>query len=109
MAKVTITYTPDGGSERKWSLNPERPPWDVMYATEKATGWPWEEFAKRLSQSSGIAVQAILWALRKRDEPNLLLDSVRPADPTRSLLDDIDFEVDDEEPPAAETAASGEA
>lgn len=108
MTKARIIYTPEGGGKREWIVDPERPAWDVMYATEKATGWPWEEFSQRLAQSSGIAIQALIWALRKRDEPRLLLDSVRPTDPTASLMDEVEFDVVDEDP-APEAPESGEA
>lgn len=97
MAK--IIYTPEGGSKRVWDFDPDNPAWDVAFATEKATGWPWAEFSQRLVQGSYIALRALVWTLRKRDEPRLELDSVQVT------LAEIDIE-DDE--PAAEQE-SGEA
>lgn len=110
MAKARIIYTPEGGSKREWVINPERPPWDVMSQTEQVTGWPWEEFVTRLSQSSGLAIQALLWVLRKRTEPRLEIDGVRPSDSEGSLLDEVDFEVVDDEPvaPVKKSKKAGE-
>lgn len=92
-----IIYTPEGGSQRVWEMDPTNPPWDITYATEKATGWPWDEFAERLSKSSAIALQALIWTLRKREEPNLRLESVMPS------LGEVDF-VPDDEPDTTEDA-----
>lgn len=99
MAK--IIYTPEGGSKREWHLDPANPAWDVAFATEKATGWPWGEFAQRMTQGSYIAYRALIWTLRKRDEPRLELDSVQ------ITMAEVAFE-EEEEAPAAEPE-SGEA
>lgn len=87
---MKIIYTPEGGSKRTWEFEPENPPWDVTYGTEKATGWPWGEFTNKLAQGSVIALQALIWVLRKRDEPKLARDSVTP------LWGDVDIEEDDD-------------
>lgn len=73
-----VIYKPEGGSPREWTIDLVNPSWDVTYTIEKATGWPWGVFRERLAQESALARQALLWALRKRDEPRLALDSVRP-------------------------------
>lgn len=106
-SKMRVIYIPEGGSRRSWVVDLRNPAWDVQSMTERATGWPWLEFSDRLGNGSGIAVQALLWVLRKRDEPRLELDAVRPMDPTMSLLDEIDFEEIPDEPP--EEPAPGEA
>lgn len=113
-SKVKVLWTPEGGSPKSWTFDTEAPPWDVMSQTERATDWPWEEFAERLGKGSIIAVQALLWVLRKRDEPHLTLDAVRPFDPTQSLIAELDFEYVEDEPPARKkdkdkAATSGEA
>ena len=73
-----VIYTPEGGSPREWVIDLVNPAWDVTYTIEKTTDWPWGVFRERLGQESAIALQALLWALRKRDEPKLALSSVRP-------------------------------
>lgn len=100
--KIKITYRPEGGSVRSWTIDTENPGWDVMFSTEKVTGWPWMVFAERLGNVSAIALQALLFTLRKRDEPRLELDSVRPE------LSEIDLEIIEPDPalPAASTESA---
>lgn len=74
-----LVWTPEGASAREWAFDLGNPEWDLTYATEKATEWPWAEFKVRLLNESAIAIQALMWVLRKRDEPKLDIDSVRPA------------------------------
>lgn len=86
MAKnIMLIYTPEGGSRREWTIDLENPAWDITFATEKATDWPWGVFRDRLMNESGIALRALLWTLRKRDEAKLQLDSVQPN------MDEINF------------------
>jgi hypothetical protein len=98
-----IIYTPEGGSKQVWNFDPERPDWDVAYATEKATGWPWAEFADRLGKGSFIALQALIWTLRKRQERNLDISSVQVT------FDDIEIEEDEPAPAVDEEPESGKA
>lgn len=76
MAKLRLIYTPEGGSKRTFEIDMGNPAWDIMYATEKVTDWPWAVFQERLENQSAIAWRALLWVLRKRMEPKLALDSV---------------------------------
>lgn len=80
-----LIYSPEGGSRREWVIDLQNPAWDITFATEKATDWPWGVFVGRLQNSSGIAVRALLWVLRKRDEPRLSIESVKPN------MDELDF------------------
>lgn len=73
-----LVWSPEGASKREWSFNINNPTWDIRMQTEKVTGWPWAEFAARLMNGSAIAMQALLWVLRKRVERGLALDSVEP-------------------------------
>jgi len=73
-----LVWTPEGASAREWSFNLQNPTWDIRVQTEKVTDWPWARFNERLLEGSGIAMQALLWVLRKRDEPKLALSSVEP-------------------------------
>lgn len=80
MAKLMfkVIYHPEGGSPREWVVDLLNPAWDITYATEKATDWPWAVFRDKLQQESAIALRALLWTLRKRDEPKLAIESVQP-------------------------------
>ena len=84
---MRIIYTPEGGSKREWDVDLANPAWDVMSQTEKITDWPWDDFRDRLGRQSGIALQALLYVLRKREEPKLALASVTPD------MDELDFDV----------------
>ena len=88
MAKMKLIYTPEGASRREWIINLSNPGWDLTYATEKATDWPWKVFVERLENSSFIALRALLWTLRKRDEPKLQLEAVKPD------MDELDFQAE---------------
>lgn len=94
MPKIKLTYSPEGGSAQSWVIDAENPDWDVMYNTEKITDWPWRVFSDKLGDVSAIALQALLFTLRKRDEPRLTLDAVRPE------LSELDLEVLDDPAPA---------
>lgn len=87
---VRIVYTPEGGSKREWSFDMENPPWDVTYGTEKATNWAWSEFGDRLANASVIALRALIYILRKRDEPRLDIDSVQV------LFSEVDVQIDED-------------
>lgn len=100
---MKITYKPEGGSQQVWDVDMENPPWDVTFATEKATGWPWLEFTEeKLAKGSVIALQALVWALRKRSEPNLRLEAVQPR------WGEVDVE-DDTPEPSGDVEAAEEA
>lgn len=89
-----IVYTPEGGSKRTWTVDMDNPAWDLTYGTETATGWPWGEFGMKLSMGSVVALRAMIWVLRKRDEPKLAIDSVQV------LFNEVDIE-DVEDPAGA--------
>lgn len=74
--KMQIVYRPGKADEQKWIFDRQNPSWDVSYPVEKATDWGWLEFLKRLDAMSPTAWRALLWALRKRDEPRLKLEFV---------------------------------
>lgn len=82
---MKIIYSPEGGSSREWIIDLQNPAWDLTFATEKATDWPWSEFVDRIQNQSAIALRALLWVLRKREEPKLSLESVVPN------MDELDF------------------
>ncbi len=74
--KVQFTYSPEAGSQRAWTFDPENPDWDLAYVTETETSWPWDEFVEKLSKGSHIALRALVYAFRKRDEPRLSIGAV---------------------------------
>lgn len=98
-SKSVLHYTPEGGSKRSWTLDMENPPWDLMYNTEVSTGWPWLEFADKMTSGSVIALRALIWTLRKRDEPRLQLEGVQVT------WAEVEFDDLDEPEPAAEDEA----
>lgn len=75
--KVKLIYTPENGSKREWVFDPDNPPWDLAYVTEVETGWPWEEFLEKVSKGSHIALRALVFAFRKREEQRLSLQSIQ--------------------------------
>lgn len=96
-----IVYTPEGGSKQEWEFDAENPDWDVAYNTEKVTGWPWVEFSERLANGSFIALQALVFTLRKRKEKGITLASVEVT------FNDISIEEDEE--PEQEEEPEGKA
>jgi hypothetical protein len=99
---VKFTYSPEGGSPRTWSFDPENPPWDLCYVTETETGWPWQEFMDKLAHGSHIALRAFVYAFRKRDEPRLSIDGVRVT------FGEVDIDEAPEPKPKPKKAAKGE-
>jgi len=95
-SKVKIIYTPDGGSKRTWEVDLENPPWDITFNTEKVTGWPWVEFSEKLGKMSVIALRALIWTLRKRDEPRLDLESVTV------MFSELELDLDLDDEPVAD-------
>jgi len=101
---IRLVYTPEGGSKRSWVIDLENPAWDITFATEKVTGWTWAEFSAKIAGSSVIALRALLWALRKRDEPRLALESVEITF-SEVTLEDPDDDARDDESPVTEADA----
>lgn len=97
---MRILYTPEGGSKREWEFDFLNPEWDISFGTEKATDWPWSVFTDKLGDGSSIALQALIYVLRKRTEPRLILSSVTPSwSEVEVFMDeDADAETDDAEP-----------
>ncbi len=66
---------------------------EVM-AIERATGMALNEFTQALQRGSLTSITALIWVLRRRQEPGLELDAVS------FVLDDLDTEVIDDDPAA---------
>lgn len=101
-SKVRISYTPEGGSKREWTVDLENPAWDIAYVTEKETGWPWREFADKMRDSSHIALRALVYVLRKRDEQRLQIEAVTVT------LDEIDFDLIEDPTPGPDAYVEGD-
>ena len=99
--RVEFKYSPEGGSPRTWAFDPANPAWDLAYVTENETGWPWETFMEKLSKGSYIALRALTYAFRKRDEPRLTIEAVTVT------IAEVDV-VEIEEAAPAKKAAKGE-
>jgi hypothetical protein len=91
---IRLRYTPEGGSERVWLVDCENPAWDLNTQTYKATGDAWEDFITHVMKKSYLDIAALLWVLRKRDEPRLALDSVRFEYGTDLVIEDPDLDSD---------------
>jgi hypothetical protein len=100
--RAKLTYTPEGGSPREWVLDLDNPAWDLAYVTETETGWPWSEFIDKLGHGSHIALRAIVYTLRKRDEPRLSIDAVHVT------FGEVDVDELEEPAPKPKKAAKGE-
>ena len=87
--RIQFVYTPEGGSKRTWVFEPDNPAWDLAYVTENETGWPWEEFVEKLARGSHVALRAMVYAFRKRDEPRLTIEAVTV---TLTEVDMVEFE-----------------
>lgn len=87
--KWQIVYRPGHADEQKWVVDRNNPAWPISYPVEKATDWGWLEFIKRIDAMSPTAWRALLWALRKQDEPRLQLEYVEIDD-----WNDIDLRVE---------------
>ena len=102
---MKFIYTPEGGSKREWTFDPANPAWDLAYVTEIETGWPWQEFMEKLSKGSHVALRALVYAFRKRDEQRLTIDAVKV---TVSEFDIEDLEPDPKPKKASKEAVKGE-
>lgn len=102
MPKLIVKWTPETGSEREWFVDVRVPGWDVMSQTEKATDWEWPLFVDKIVSGSAIATRALLFVLRKRDEPRLQLESVTYAGPSEIAVE-IDWEGEAAEDEPAES------
>lgn len=111
---VRVNYSPEAGSKRSWVIDFDNPPWDVMKQACKQAGCGWSTLQVRLADTDPEAWQAMIWVLRKRDEPRLEFDSVSfPSGLLAELdLEDVESEpavVPDEAPVSNADGESGEA
>jgi hypothetical protein len=85
--KMKVIYKPELRAHQEWVVDRGNPDWNISYPVETATDWGWIEFVRRLDGMSPSAWRALIWALRKIDEPRLRLDAVE--------IDfaEIDFEI----------------
>lgn len=77
MTKMKIIWKSEAADRQEWVVDRGNPAWDISYGVEKATDWGWPEFLKRFDAFSPSAWRAIVWTLRKRDEPRLRLEFVQ--------------------------------
>jgi hypothetical protein len=61
---------------REWSYEPGELSSADAEAIEDVTGWTYEEFGQALWSGSVRAKRALLWVLRRRDDPRLPYDQV---------------------------------
>lgn len=68
---MILVYKPAEGDEKRWDLDDTKVTFAEAKAAEHAGGFRWSERTGELTQGNTAALQAILWILRKRDEPTL--------------------------------------
>lgn len=68
---MRLTYTPDGADPRTWQFRPRKLRSVEAEAIEQATGQTLDEFYVALLKGSMRAQRAALWALLKREQPDL--------------------------------------
>lgn len=86
---LRVIYKPESGSRQEWEIDLQNPAWDLHKAAPKAAGLRgWAPFSEALGDMDADAWQALIWALRRRRETKLNLNSVEF--PT-GLLAEVDF------------------
>ena len=87
---MRIIIGPAGGPRQEWEfdrlMNVE------LIAIEKQTGFIGDEFTDALNKRSVTALTALVWVIRKRNEPQLRFEHVRFA------IDELTIEEDEEAP-----------
>lgn len=66
-------YRPDEGDEQTWDLADVKVTFAEAKAFEKAAGVKWAELQGEITEGNVGVLQAVLWMLRKRTEPQLTL------------------------------------
>jgi hypothetical protein len=75
--KMKVIWTPEARKPEEWVIDRGNPDWTLSYPIEKETGWSWSEFLERIDATSVIAWRALLWALRRAEEPRLPIAAVK--------------------------------
>lgn len=86
---LRIIYKPEGASRKSWDVDLENPAWDLHKAAPKAAGFRgWVPFAQALEDFDADAWQAMIWALRRREQRGLTFEAV---DFPTGLANELDF------------------
>lgn len=87
----TLIYRAGKADEQRWQWDPADPDFDVAYAVETETDWPWQIFLSRYAAGSHTALRALVYAFLKRDDDRLRIESVQVK------YGDVDYEADKDE------------
>lgn len=68
---MIVTYAPDGGDKRTWDYKSADLPSSEAEDIEEAVGVTFDEWQQKLLMGGMKARRALLWILRRRDEPGL--------------------------------------
>lgn len=68
---MIVTYSPAEGEQRTWTYRSAELPISEAEDIEETVGATFDEWQGRLLSGSAKARRALLWVLRKRDEPDL--------------------------------------
>lgn len=88
---MRFIYKPEGAEPKSWEFNPTKLMNVEAEAIEKHTGMTFGDWADKVGSGSVLAIHGLLYVLLKRTTPTLRWDDVQ------FCLDDIDFEIDDDE------------
>lgn len=77
MAKTLLIHIGRGEDRKTWTFNSDQLMNTEAMAMEVATGRPLLEIVHSLQQVSMISVTAVLWILRRREEPGLEFEDVQ--------------------------------
>lgn len=86
---MNITFTEDDGTELRWEkFRPGRMPTVEAELVETVTGMTFPEWGSALMNGSTVAGRALVWVLKKRNDPKLRFRDV--AYPVEALLIGLD-------------------
>lgn len=94
---MRFSYTPEGADKRTWDFKPGKLMSVEAEVIERLTGLTYKQFTESLGETSITATHALLYVLLKRSDPTLKYDQVQ------FCIDEIEFDLDDDETAAAIT------
>lgn len=88
---MKFVYKPQGAEPRSWDFDPAKLMSPEAEAIERLTGMTYGEWGEAVTRGSMTALHGLLYVMLKRGTPTLTYEQVE------FCLDDIDFEVEDDE------------
>lgn len=88
---MQFVYQPEGAEAKRWEFEPNKLMSPEAEAIERHTGLTFQEWGQAVTKGSILALHGLLFVLLKRSDPTLKWDAVQ------FCMDDLDFQLDDEE------------